>query len=54
MIDHEHALELAATAFDFELSPTDDEALTAHLASCESCRATAQAHARRCGRAGRP
>ena len=31
MIDHERALELAATAFDFQLSPADDEALTAHL-----------------------
>ncbi len=43
MTDHERALDLAAAAFDFELSPADDEALTAHLASCESCRATAQA-----------
>ena len=43
MIDHERALELAAAAFDFELSPADDEALTAHLETCESCRATAQA-----------
>ena len=43
MIDHERALELAAAAFDFQLSPADDEALTAHLESCESCRATVQA-----------
>jgi hypothetical protein len=38
MIDHERALELAATAFDFELSPADEEALTAHLQACRSCR----------------
>ncbi len=34
MIDHERALELAATALDFELSPADNEALTAHLDTC--------------------
>ena len=39
MIDHERALELAASTLDFELSRTDDEALTAHLASCDDCRA---------------
>ncbi|MEA2576465.1 MAG: alpha-2-macroglobulin, partial [Chloroflexota bacterium] len=39
MIGHERALELSAAAFDFELSPDDDAALTAHLATCESCRA---------------
>ena len=39
MIDHKRALELSAAAFDFELSPDDDAALTAHLETCESCRA---------------
>ncbi len=38
MIDHKRALELTAAAFDFELSPDDDAALTAHLETCESCR----------------
>jgi alpha-2-macroglobulin len=42
MIDHERALELAAAAFDFELSPADDETLTTHLETCESCRAIAE------------
>ena len=39
MIGHKRALELSAAAFDFELSPDDDAALTAHLETCESCRA---------------
>lgn len=39
MIDHERALELAASTLDFELSRADDEALTAHLESCDECRA---------------
>ena len=39
MIDHERALELAASTLDFELSRADDEALTAHLGSCDECRA---------------
>lgn len=43
MIDHERALDLAAAAFDFELSPADDEALTAHLETCEPCRTVAAA-----------
>jgi alpha-2-macroglobulin len=42
MIDHERALELSAAVFDFELSPADSEALTEHLAACESCRAIDQ------------
>ncbi len=43
MIDHERALDLAAAAFDFELSPADEEALTAHLETCEPCRTVAAA-----------
>ena len=43
MIDHERALDLAAAAFDFELSREDDDALTAHLEGCDACRATATA-----------
>ena len=39
MIGHKRALELSAAAFDFDLSPDDDAALTAHLETCESCRA---------------
>src|SRR6185295_1344737 len=42
MIGHKRALELSAAAFDFELSPDDDAALTAHLETCESCRAIAE------------
>ena len=42
MIGHKRALELSAAAFDFELSPDDDAALTAHLETCESCRTIAE------------
>ena len=37
MIGHERALDLAATAIDFELSPADRSALEGHLASCPTC-----------------
>ena len=43
MIGHDRALELAAAAIDFGLSPADDAALTDHLAGCEPCRQTADA-----------
>ena len=39
MIDHDRALELAASSLDFELSHADADALTAHLESCDACRA---------------
>lgn len=43
MIGHDRALELAAAAIDFGLSPADDAALTDHLAECASCRESAAA-----------
>ena len=43
MIGHERALELAAAAVDFGLSPADATALTDHLAGCAPCRETAAA-----------
>src|SRR5688572_26576378 len=43
MIGHDRALELAAAAIDFGLSPADDAALTDHLAGCVPCRETAAA-----------
>ena len=39
MIDHDRALELAATALDFALSDADREALQLHLDGCSACRA---------------
>jgi hypothetical protein len=39
MIDHDAARELAAAAFDFDLTVEDDQRLLAHLVTCESCRA---------------
>ncbi|HEX2754227.1 MAG TPA: zf-HC2 domain-containing protein [Candidatus Limnocylindrales bacterium] len=38
MIDHRHAIELAATAIDFVLDDRDRGQLEEHLHSCESCR----------------
>lgn len=38
MIDHRHAIELAATSVDFDLDDDDREQLDAHLRACESCR----------------
>jgi hypothetical protein len=40
VIDHDRALELAAAAIDFGLSPADDAELTEHLANCADCRST--------------
>lgn len=37
MITHEQALDLAATALDFELSERDRVALDTHVAACPSC-----------------
>ena len=42
MIDHEHALELAAAALDFGLSDEDRAALQAHLDGCADCRSADQ------------
>ncbi len=39
MTDHDRARELAAAAFDFELSADDRAELRAHLAGCAQCRA---------------
>ncbi len=39
MIDHDRALELAATALDFGLSDADRAALREHLDGCPACRA---------------
>ncbi len=41
MSEHARFLELAAAAIDFELSPTEQADLTAHLAGCEDCRRAA-------------
>ena len=41
MIDHDRALELAATAPDFPLSEIDSDELRSHLDGCSACRATA-------------
>jgi hypothetical protein len=43
VIDHDRALELAASAIDFGLSPAEDAELTEHLASCAACRSTVAA-----------
>lgn len=43
MIDHGRALELAASALDFPLPPSDAAALSGHLAICPSCAAAAHA-----------
>jgi alpha-2-macroglobulin len=40
MIDHDRALELAAAALDFGLSPDEDAGLSTHLAGWPSCRET--------------
>lgn len=37
MIDHERALDLAATAIDFPLPPAEMDALSRHLATCPVC-----------------
>ena len=42
MIDHDHALELAAAALDFPLSDDDRAALQAHLDGCDPCRTTVE------------
>lgn len=39
MIDHRHALLLAAGAVDFPLDPADRDILEAHLRECAACRA---------------
>jgi len=39
MIDHRHALALAATALDFPLDASDRGMLDAHLRECAACRA---------------
>jgi hypothetical protein len=39
MIDHGHALTLAATAIDFPLDASERASLDAHLRDCTSCRA---------------
>jgi hypothetical protein len=38
MIGHDRALDLAATAMDFRLSPDERLSLDAHLSSCSACR----------------
>ena len=43
MLNHARALDLAATALDFELSPPDQRALREHLATCSPCRTSADA-----------
>ena len=42
MIDHRHAIELAATAVDFELDPAERQLLDEHLEACAPCRADAR------------
>jgi hypothetical protein len=43
MIDHGRAIDLAATAMDFPLSPRDRMSLETHLSSCSACRTEAAA-----------
>ena len=40
MIDHDRALELAATALDFGLDDAERDELQSHLDACAACRAT--------------
>ncbi len=44
MIDHEQAMNLAAIALDFTLTPGESAELDRHLAWCPTCRATAAAY----------
>ncbi|HET9756950.1 MAG TPA: zf-HC2 domain-containing protein [Candidatus Limnocylindrales bacterium] len=44
MIDHRRALDLAAAAIDFELTPDERASLDAHLSTCSACRERAAAY----------
>jgi hypothetical protein len=46
MIDHRHALALAATALDFPLDASDRDILEAHVRECAACRAELAAYHR--------